>query len=164
MELQRQQSQRPANLKKVREADLGGSTAYIDISPKLANFQDNYLASSRTNKSPIKIVSQSTGREREAATARHPSQLPQSSFAPSGDGTHQNKQRSGQQSQLRDKEKEDIDKGSVTFQQTYQTEQPKKIMHPGRHRIHIQNTQKKETQSTQSPNVNSAAHGTDDGQ
>jgi hypothetical protein len=100
----------------VREADLGGSTAYIEISPKLANFQDNYLASSRTNKSPIKIVSQSTGREREAATARQPSQVPQSSFAVSGDGTHQPRQRSGQQSHLRDKEKEDVDKGSVTFQ------------------------------------------------
>lgn len=72
MELQRQQSSRPAHLKKAREGDFGGSTAYIEISPKLANFQDQYLGSSRTNKSPIKIVSQSTGRDREAATARQP--------------------------------------------------------------------------------------------
>jgi hypothetical protein len=90
--------------------------------------------------------------------------VPQSSFAVSGDGTQQIKQRSGRQSHLHEKEKEEIDKGSVTFQQTYQTEQPQKIMHPGRHRIHIQNTQKKETQSTRSPNVNSVAQGTEDGQ
>lgn len=164
MELQRQQSQRPAHLKRVREAEPGPSTAYIDISPKLVNFQDKYLASSRTNKSPIRVVSQSTGRDREAATARHPSQLPQSSFALSGEGTQQAKQRSGGHSQQREKEKEEVDKGSVTFQQTYSHDQPQRITHPGRHRIHIQKTQKKETQSTRSPNVNSVAQGTEDGQ
>lgn len=45
---------------------------------------------------------------------------------------------------------------------TYDGEEAaKRVYHPGRHRIQIQNTQKKDTHSTQSPNMNSQAHGTD---